>query len=154
MIEQIATQPAWFWLCLGGLLLIAELLGAGGYLLWTGTAAVVVAQVTWIFPNMGWELQGILFAVLTLLSVIAWRSWLRHRPHRTRDKILNQKNHQLIGLRARLITETENGFGRVKLADGSWRVQCDRELPANTEVEVIAVDGITLRVRPILHNRV
>ncbi|MDC9613545.1 NfeD family protein [Xenorhabdus khoisanae] len=151
MIEQIATQPAWFWLCFGGLLLIAELLGAGGYLLWTGTAAVIVALITWIFPNMGWELQGILFAVLTLLSVIAWRSWLRHRPRQASDKVLNQKNHQLIGLRTRLITDTENGLGRVKLADGSWRVHCDRELLANTEVEVIAVDGITLKVRPIPH---
>ncbi|MBC8949131.1 MULTISPECIES: NfeD family protein [Xenorhabdus] len=152
MIEQIATQPAWFWLCFGGLLLIAELLGTGGYLLWTGSAAVVVALITWIFPNMGWELQGTLFAVLTLLSVIAWRSWLRHRPRQASDKTLNQKNHQLIGMRARLITDTENGFSRIKLADGSWRVYCNQELPANTEVEVIAVDGITLKVRPIPHQ--
>ncbi|OTA18429.1 membrane protein [Xenorhabdus vietnamensis] len=149
MIEQIAAQPAWFWLCFGGLLLIAELLGAGGYLLWTGSAAIIVALITWIFPHMGWEVQGTLFAVLTLLSVIAWRSWLHHRPRKASDKILNQKNHQLIGQRTRLITDTENGFGRVKLADGSWRVHCDRELPANTVVEVIAVDGITLTVRPI-----
>ncbi len=33
MLEQIIAQPAWFWLCLGGLLLIAELLGAGVYTL-------------------------------------------------------------------------------------------------------------------------
>ncbi|AOM42567.1 NfeD family protein [Xenorhabdus hominickii] len=152
MIEQIATQPAWFWLCFGGLLLIAELLGTGGYLLWTGTAAVVVALITWVFPGMGWELQGILFAVLTLCSVIAWRSWLRYRPRQASDKVLNQKNHQLIGLHARLITDTENGYGRVKLADGSWRIQCDQELPANTEVEIIAVDGITLKVKAISHQ--
>ncbi|MDC9594619.1 NfeD family protein [Xenorhabdus sp. IM139775] len=152
MIEQIAVQPAWFWLCFGGLLLIAELLGTGGYLLWTGTAAVVVALIAWVFPHMGWELQGILFAVLTLLSVMAWRHWLRHRPRQASDKTLNQKNHQLVGLRTRLIAGTENGFGRVKLADGSWRVHCDRELPANTEVEVIAVDGITLKVRPAPHQ--
>ncbi|MCE1736463.1 NfeD family protein, partial [Enterobacter hormaechei] len=107
MIEQIAAQPAWFWLCFGGLLLIAELLGTGGYLLWTGTAAIVVALITWVFPHMGWELQGILFAVLTLLSVIAWRRWLRHRPRQASDKTLNQKNHQLIGLHARLTTDTE-----------------------------------------------
>ncbi|MCE1695209.1 NfeD family protein, partial [Enterobacter hormaechei] len=119
---------------------------------WTGTAAIVVALITWVFPHMGWELQGILFAVLTLLSVIAWRRWLRHRPRQASDKTLNQKNHQLIGLHARLTTDTENGFGRVKLADGSWRVHCDRELPANTEVEVIAVDGITLKVRPVPHQ--
>ena len=36
MIELISAQPAWFWLCLGGLLLIGELLGTGGYLLWSG----------------------------------------------------------------------------------------------------------------------
>ncbi|CDG20156.1 Inner membrane protein ybbJ [Xenorhabdus poinarii G6] len=149
MIEQIAAQPVWFWICFGGLLLIAELLGTGGYLLWTGTAAVVVTLITWIFPSMSWALQGSLFAVLTLLSVIVWRSWLRHRPRKASDKTLNQKNHQLIGLRTRLITDTENGFGRVKLADGSWRVHCDRELQANTEVEVIAVDGITLQVRAV-----
>ncbi|AYA41001.1 NfeD family protein [Xenorhabdus nematophila] len=151
MIEQIAAQPVWFWLCFGGLLLIAELLGTGGYLLWTGTAAVAVALITGIFPTMGWELQGVLFAILTLVSVIAWRSWLRHRPRQTSDKVLNQKTYQLIGLRTHLVTDTENGYARVKLADGSWRVHCDQELPANTEVEVIAVDGITLRVRPVRH---
>ncbi len=32
MIELISAQPAWFWLCLGGLLLIGELLGTAGYL--------------------------------------------------------------------------------------------------------------------------
>ncbi|MGJ0628117.1 NfeD family protein [Xenorhabdus bovienii] len=152
MIEQIATQPVWFWLCFGGLLLIAELLGTGGYLLWTGTAAVVVALITWIFPEMSWKLQGILFAVLTLLSAIAWRSWLRYRPRKNSDEILNQKNQQLIGFHARLTSATENGYGRVKLADGSWRVHCDRELPANTEVEVIAVDGITLKVKPVANQ--
>ncbi|CDL83223.1 NfeD family protein [Xenorhabdus szentirmaii] len=151
MIEQIAAQPVWFWLCFGGLLLIAELLGTGGYLLWTGTAAIVVSLITWVFPGMGWELQGVLFAILTLVSVLAWRSWLRHRPLQESDKTLNQKDHQLIGLRAHLITDTENGYGRIRLADGSWRVQCDRELTANTEVEVIAVDGITLKVKPVHH---
>ncbi|MBC8945553.1 NfeD family protein [Xenorhabdus indica] len=150
MIEQVATQPVWFWLCFGGLLLIAELLGTGGYLLWTGIAAVIIALITWIFPEMSWELQGTLFAALTLLSAIAWRSWLRYHP-RNSDKMLNQKNQQLIGLHARLIADTENGYGRIKLADGSWRIHCDSELTANTEVEIIAVDGITLKVKPVSH---
>ncbi|WP_340608020.1 NfeD family protein [Xenorhabdus bharatensis] len=149
MIEQIATQPVWFWLCFGGLLLIAELLGTGGYLLWTGIAAVIVALITWVFPSMSWELQGILFALLTLLSAIAWRSWLRRHPQKSSDERLNQKNQQLIGQHARLTTDTENGYGRIKLADGSWRIHCDHELSANTEVEIIAVDGITLKVKPV-----
>ncbi len=31
MIEWISAQPALFWLCLGVLLLIAEMLGTAGY---------------------------------------------------------------------------------------------------------------------------
>ena len=40
MIEWISAQPALFWLCLGVLLLIAEMLGTAGYLLWSGMAAL------------------------------------------------------------------------------------------------------------------
>ncbi|CAQ83078.1 MULTISPECIES: NfeD family protein [Photorhabdus] len=148
MIAQITDQIPWLWFSFGGLLLIAELLGTGGYLLWTGTAAIVVALVTWFLPGMSWEWQGILFATLTLLSAILWRYWLRRHPAKGSDT-LNQKDHQLIGIRAKLIVDTENGYSRVKLADGSWRVHCESELPANTEVAVIAVDGITLKVKPV-----
>ncbi len=42
MLKQIAANPYGFWLSLGGLLLVAEMLGAGGYLLWSGIAAVIV----------------------------------------------------------------------------------------------------------------
>lgn len=37
MVEYIAQNPHGFWLSLGGVLLAAELLGAGGYLLWAGS---------------------------------------------------------------------------------------------------------------------
>ncbi|MGV7963596.1 NfeD family protein [Photorhabdus tasmaniensis] len=148
MIAQLAAQTTWLWFSFGGLLLIAELLGTGGYLLWTGIAALVVAFITWLLPGMGWELQGILFATLTLLSAVLWRYWLRSRPSKGSDT-LNQKDHQLIGTQAKLTADTENGYSRIKLADGSWRVHCDRELSANTEVEVIAVDGITLKVKSV-----
>ncbi|MBS9425228.1 NfeD family protein [Photorhabdus caribbeanensis] len=148
MIAQIAAQTPWLWFSFGGLLLIAELLGTGGYLLWTGIAAIVVAFVTWLLPGIDWEWQGVLFATLTLLSAMLWRYWLRRRPSKGSDN-LNQKEHQLIGIRAKLTTDTENGYSRIKLADGSWRVHCNSELPANTEVEVIAVDGITLKVKPV-----
>lgn len=61
---------------------------------------------------------------------------------------VNQISHQLIGVKGRLLSDTEEGFSRVRLADGSWRVYSDTPLSANTEVVVIAVDGITLQVKP------
>ncbi|MBP6080756.1 MAG: NfeD family protein [Providencia sp.] len=147
MIELISTQPAWFWLCLGGLLLIGELIGTGGYLLWTGIAAVLVGFIALVLPFLGWEWQGILFAIFTIVSAVLWRKWLSGRQNTKADDV-NQISHQLIGIKARLLTDTEEGFSRVRLADGSWRIYSDIPLLADTEVVVITVDGITLKVKP------
>lgn len=152
MLEQIIAQPAWFWLCLGGLLLVAELLGAGGYLLWSGVAAVITAFITWLIPEMSWDWQGLLFAIMIILSVLGWRKWLSIRNKSIPDEP-NKKQHQLIGTKARLISDTNNGYSRIRLADGSWRVYCSQQLSANTEVEVIDVDGITLTVKPVCSNQ-
>ncbi|EJD6477495.1 NfeD family protein [Providencia rettgeri] len=147
MIELISAQPAWFWLCLGGLLLIGELLGTAGYLLWSGIAAVLVGVIVWALPFIGWEWQGILFAIFTVVSAVLWRNWLRNKQKNKADNV-NQISHQLIGVKGRLLSDTEEGFSRVRLADGSWRVYSDTPLSANTEVVVIAIDGITLQVKP------
>lgn len=69
MMELMVVHPHIFWLSLGGLLLAAEMLGGNGYLLWSGVAAVITGLVVWLVP-LGWEWQGVMFAVLTLLA--AW----------------------------------------------------------------------------------
>lgn len=67
MMELMVVHPHIFWLSLGGLLLAAEMLGGNGYLLWSGVAAVITGLVVWLLP-LGWEWQGVMFAVLTLLA--------------------------------------------------------------------------------------
>ena len=67
MMELIVVHPHIFWLSLGGLLLAAEMLGGNGYLLWSGVAAVITGLVVWLLP-LGWEWQGVMFAILTLLA--------------------------------------------------------------------------------------
>ncbi|WP_368911613.1 NfeD family protein [Proteus vulgaris] len=145
MIEWISAQPALFWLCLGGLLLITEMLGTAGYLLWSGMAALCVSLITWILP-ISWPIQGVLFALLTVISAVLWHLWLKRRKLSKEAENLNQKTHQLIGVHAVLLSDTENGFSRVKLADGSWRVYSDTPLLAGDKVTVTSIDGITLQV--------
>ncbi len=148
MLEAIIAQPQWFWISLGGVLLIAEMLGAGGYLLWSGTSAVLVGALVWMLPMMSWEMQGIIFTLLTVAVVILWWRWLRSRPKAVPSG-LNQRGNQMIGTRAVLTEPMHSGYGRITVGDGSWRMHAAEDLPVGTEVEVVAIDGITLQVRPV-----
>ncbi|MHD0451497.1 NfeD family protein [Serratia nevei] len=151
MLELIAANPLWFWLSLGGVLLAAEMLGAGGYLLWSGVAALLVGALIWLLPQLSWEWQGVIFAALTVVVAYLWWYWLRRRPTAASggSPVLNQRNRQLIGTRATLTEPMHNGMGRINIGDSSWRAQAAEDLPAGTEVEVVAVEGVTLVFRAI-----
>ena len=148
MIEMITAHPHVFWLSLGGLLLAAEMLGGNGYLLWSGVAAVMTGLLVWLLP-FSWEWQGVLFAVLTLVAAWLWWRWLNRqvRSQKPADAALNQRGQQLVGKRYTLDDTLINGRGHVRIGDSSWPVIADEDLIAGTRVEVIAVEGITLRVK-------
>ena len=148
MIELIVAHPHAFWLSLGGLLLAAEMLGGNGYLLWSGIAAVITGLVIWLLP-FGWAWQGALFAVLTLAAAWLWWRWLNRqvKAQKPADARLNQRGLQIVGQRFTLDNALVNGRGHMRVGDSSWPVVAGEDLAAGTQVEVVAVEGITLRVR-------
>ncbi|MDX6018849.1 NfeD family protein [Scandinavium sp. V105_16] len=149
MIDALLAHPHIFWLSLGGVLLAAEMLGGNGYLLWSGVAAIVTGLLVWLLP-FGWEWQGAVFAGLTLLAAWLWWRWLSHRVRQQprADSQLNQRGQQLVGKVFLLEAPLSNGHGHVRVGDSSWPVIAEEDLPAGSRVEVISVDGITLKVRP------
>ncbi|QKN82960.1 NfeD family protein [Scandinavium goeteborgense] len=149
MIDALLVHPHIFWLSLGGVLLAAEMLGGNGYLLWSGVAAIVTGLLVWLLP-LGWEWQGVVFAVLTLLAAWLWWRWLSNRVRQQprADSQLNQRGQQLVGKIFTLDTTLINGRGHMRVGDSSWPVLAEDDLPAGTRVEVFAVEGITLKVRP------
>ena len=150
MTETILAHPHIFWLSLGGLLLAAEMLGGNGYLLWSGVAAIVTGLLIWLLP-LGWEWQGAMFAALTLVATWLWWRWLSGRIKRQprAESLLNQRGQQLVGQRLTLEMPLVNGRGHIRVGDSSWPVIADGDLPAGAAVEVIAVEGITLRIRTV-----
>ncbi|WP_230492603.1 NfeD family protein [Martelella alba] len=142
------SYPHGFWITLGGALLAAEMLGAGGYLLWSGIAAVLVGLLSWVLP-LDWAWQGVFFSLLTVASAVAWWYWLRGRDKNAAQSLLNQRGAQLVGTHAILIEPVVNGIGRVRVGDGTWRAVSDTDLAAGCSVVVIAAEGVTLRVRPL-----
>jgi membrane protein implicated in regulation of membrane protease activity len=88
-----------------------------------------------------------LFALLSLASIVGWRMWQRRHPDESDQPMLNRRAEQYIGRVFVLEAAIENGFGKVRVADSLWRVK-GPDAPVGSRVRVTAADGIILVVEP------
>jgi len=138
----------WHWLVLGLLLILVELALPSTYFLWMGLAALVVGVVFWLLPGMSFEVQVILFAVLSVSAIILGKRYIKRHPIESDRPMLNVRGAQNIGRIATLHEPIINGVGKVHLDDTLWKV-FGPDLPLNTRVRIVAVDGISLRVEAL-----
>ena len=143
---EFSTHYLWWILAL--LLIGGELLLPGYFMLWIGLAAAVMGVVLWAMPTLGMLAQAVLFGLLAFALCAGYARWLRPRLERRAPggERLNRRGEQMIGQRYELIEPIVNGRGKARVGDGQWLVS-GPELPVGSTVEVVAVDGTTLRVR-------
>jgi membrane protein implicated in regulation of membrane protease activity len=146
MIEFFTNLQAWHWLTLGIFVLILELLGAGGFLLGIGFAALAVSGLMAVIPGMGWHWQFVLFAVLSVLITLVYWKKFRRFNEKTEQPLLNARIQRLIGRKATLITPLTNGSGKVQIEDALWVVSCAQDLPQGAIVTITGAEGMTLLV--------
>lgn len=135
----------WHWLSLGAVLVAVEMLAPGVYFLWLGIAALLVGGVSWLWPDLHWQYQVLLFAVFCVVDVVLSRRWVRPRAEETDQPHLNRRGEQYVGRTLTLDRPIVDGVGRVHVEDTMWRAS-GPDLPAGTRVRVVGVDGATLRV--------
>ncbi|MEC9247245.1 MAG: NfeD family protein [Pseudomonadota bacterium] len=153
MIEHVVAELGpWNWMLLGFVLLAAEILAPGVFLLWIGIAAILTGALSlqlWDLPVWSWQVQVLVFLALSLISAYAGKRLMDSRRNEETDQpLLNRRREQLVGRTATLEEAIENGFGRIRLDDTLWRVS-GPELPAGTRVRVASVDAGTLRVEAV-----
>lgn len=133
----------WYWWIAALLFVIAEMFVPGVVFLWMATSAGIVGGALWLFPGMSWELQLTLFAVLTIVSVVAWRYFIHPNDNETDQPKLNRRGAQYIGRRFTLEQPIVNGIGTLKVDDTTWRVR-GPDTPAGVTITVTATDGMEL----------
>jgi membrane protein implicated in regulation of membrane protease activity len=143
---ELSTHYLWWILAL--LLIAGELLLPGYFLLWIGLAAAAMGTVLWLLPSLGLLAQAVLFALFALAACFVYAKWLRPVLERRTpgSERLNRRAEQMIGQRYELAEPIVNGRGKALVGDGQWLVS-GPDLPLGTTVEVLAVDGTTLKVR-------
>lgn len=135
----------WHWWILAGVLLILELTSPVYVFLWLGFAAAAVGFLLLVFPSIPVEAQLVLFGILSVVAVLAWRRYREIHPPQSDQPLLNQRGQQYTGRVFTLDKAIVNGVGKVEVDDSTWRVK-GPDLPVGTRVEVTGVDGVVFIV--------
>ncbi|ASR44856.1 NfeD family protein [Luteimonas sp. S4-F44] len=133
------------WAAVALLLMAAETLVPGAFLLWMGFAAAAVFVVALLVPGLALLPQVALFVVLSFVSVLVYRTWFRKRERPSDHPTLNRRASQHVGRVVPLDQAIVAGRGRVKIGDAFWVVE-GADLPAGTPVRIVGTDGVNLHV--------
>ncbi len=145
MSDLLHTLVYWHWFVLGVLLMIAEALFPGTFLLWFGVGALVTGIALFVVPAFPWQVQLVLFAVVSVAAIGYWRRYRAVHPETTSHPALNQRSAQYIGRRFTLAEPLVDGVGHLHVDDTRWRIE-GSDLPVGTVVVVSSVAGTTLQV--------
>ena len=141
-------DPGWWWAIGGLLLLIAEVIAPGFFLVFIGAAALATGLFTLLF-GLGAVPQLILFVVYAALAVAAGKR-IYSRPGAGGDDVqaLNDRRAQLIGRSVTVTQAVDDHGGRVRLGDSEWSARGGPASPGE-RVVIRRIDGNCLIVEPV-----
>lgn len=145
VIAFLTGLQFWHWMILGLALAVVEVLAPGTFFLWLGIAAALTGLVLLVLPGTGWEIQLLIFGVLSVAIVAGWRFYLSRHPTQSDDSTLNRRGEQYVGRVFFLAEAITNGRGTVKVGDSLWRAD-GPDLPAGARVRVTGIAGTVLQV--------
>jgi membrane protein implicated in regulation of membrane protease activity len=141
-------MSCWGWVIAGAILLGAELtfVSAHFYLVFIGAAAIVAGLVTALASPATW-VQWALFAVLAVISMLAFRS---RAYQRFRGQLPTVRTGPTGGVITLGVPLAAGASCQTEYGGSFWTVLNDSDLPlaSGTRVRVISVRDLTLLVRP------
>lgn len=148
LFAMLTGISPWWWVALALALAIVEVLTFSFFLIWPALAAVAVAVLLWIFPDMSGSAQLLWFAILAAAFTVGGRQMVFMRKPTSERPNLNQRGSALIGRNAVIVDGfVAGGLGNVEVDGVRWRARMpdhDRN-PAPGEIFGIAdADGMML----------
>jgi membrane protein implicated in regulation of membrane protease activity len=150
-MSGLHLDPGWLWLIGGVVLLIAEVIAPGFFLVFIGAAAIAAGLFTVLF-GLGLAGQLALFALYALLAVLIGRRFYAAHPSSSPIPFLNDPAKRLVGKVVTVTVAVDEHHGRVRLGDSEWSA---RGGPAavGDKVRITGIDGNCLNVeaeRPLV----
>ena len=146
-MENLIDNYGWWLLAL--VLVAAEMIAPGYFLLWIGIAAGAMGLLTLVVPGLSALVQAIAFALLSIAACLVYWKYIRPLAEQRNDQpLLNQRGQRMVGRHVIVVEAIVNGRGKVGVGDGQWLAE-GPDLPAGAEVEIVALQGTTFTVKPV-----
>jgi membrane protein implicated in regulation of membrane protease activity len=147
VIELLSQLTAWHWLVFGVVLLGVELSTGSTYILWPAVSALAVGVLLFIAPSLGWEMQMMLFFLLSVATLVLGRTHLQKLVKGGEPSDLNDPGQAMIGRQVEAVTDFTGTEGRVRVGDTQWAARlADGTAAAGDLLRVESVQGATLIV--------
>jgi len=146
-MSDLPIDPEWLWLIGGVVLLIAELIAPGFFLIFIGAAAIVTGFVALLLP-IPIALQFALFAVLAFVSArYGGRRAYSMRYDYSADPLLNDRAQRMLGKIVVATQAIDAHSGRVRVGDSEWSARGGPAAPGE-RVRIVDIEGNCLKVEP------
>ena len=139
-------EPGWLWMVGGVLLLIAEIIAPGFFLVFIGGAAIAAGAFTLLF-DLGLAGQLTLFAIYAAVAIMIGRKVYANAAVDGGDPVLNDRAARLVGRSVTVIENVDEHSGRVRVGDSEWSARGGPGRPGE-RVRITGVDGNCLLVEP------
>lgn len=141
-----------FWLIAAGIFFIIEMATIGFLVFWLGIGSLLAMVTSFITDNI--LIQFIVFVVTSTILLIFTRPLVNKFIKVPKEVKTNA--YSIIGKKAIVISKINNieGTGQIKIDGEVWSAKSsiDEDIPENTEVEILEIDGVKAVVKKVESN--
>ena len=148
MIQNILSRPELFWFFIGLILFLFELFTPGFFIFFFGLGAWVTALIC-LIGDPGINLQIIIFAITSVLSLIGLRKIIKKKLFYNKESASDEIEDEFTGKDA--LAQTDFGtdsFGKVEFKGTDWKSKSTSKIKEGQTVIIIKKENFTLIVEP------
>ena len=138
-----------FWLIAAGIFFIIEMATIGFLVFWLGIGALLAMVTSFITDSI--LIQSIVFLVTSTLLLIFTRPLVNKFIKVPKE--IKTNAFSIIGKKGIVISKINNieGNGQIKIDGDVWSAKAlqDEEIPKDTEVEIVEIDGVKAVVKKV-----
>ena len=148
MIANIFSRPELFWFIVGLGLFLLELVIPGFFIFFFGLGAWITALVC-LIAEPGTNLQIIIFAVISVLSLIALRRIIQKKFFYSKGNQSEEVEDEFTGKEALAISDFgPDKKGKAEFKGTTWKAESTSEIKEGQTVIIIEKENFTLLVEP------